>query len=58
MNIYGSGCKEKKFISLGSLHMFLGKFMEILMIEKRQESKPKVLTINVITMMPKEIMSI
>lgn len=50
--------RRKKFISLGSLHMFLGKFMEILMIEKRQESKPKVLTINVITMMPKEIMSI
>lgn len=50
--------RRKSSFLWGLCIFFFGKFIEILMIEKGQESKPKVSTINKITMMPKEIMSI
>lgn len=40
------------------IFFFFGKFIEILMIEKGQDSKPKVSKINKIIMMPKEFISI
>lgn len=49
---------RRKSLFLWGLCISFGKFIEILMIEKGQDSKPKVSIINKIIMMPKEIISI